>query len=90
MPCNRLNQSKSWVLNAFLSGDLHNWHINMHEINWKWQNRVGKMFTSVKMKAVAKGAPEHTLSPGWWPHLMYLETDRAAAGLPVSQAVCCQ
>lgn len=62
----------------------------MHEINWKWQNRVGKMFTSVKIKAVAKGPPEHTLSPGWWPHLMYLEADRAAAGLPMSQAVCCQ
>lgn len=59
MPCNRLNQSKSWVLNAFLSWDLHNWHINMHEINWKWQKEVGKMFTSVQIKAFAKRAPEH-------------------------------
>lgn len=82
MPCNRLNQSKSWVLNAFLSWDLHNWHINMHEINWKWQNGVTTMFTTVKIKAVAQRA---VLSPGWWSHLTYLETDRVAAGLPGSQ-----
>lgn len=59
MPCNRLNQSKSWVLNAFVSWDLHNWHINMHEINWKWQKEVGRMFPCVEMKAFAKRAPEH-------------------------------
>lgn len=62
MPCNRLNQSKSWVLNAFLSWDLHNWHINMHVINWKWQDGVGKMFVSVKLQALAQRAPEHTVS----------------------------
>lgn len=31
----------------------------MHEINWKWQKEVGKMFTSVQIKAFAKRAPEH-------------------------------
>lgn len=90
MPCNRLNQSKSWVLNAFLSWDLHNWYINMPVINWKWQNGVGKMFTSVKLQALAQSTPENTQSPGWWPHLTYLESDKAAAGLPLSQPVCCQ
>lgn len=26
----------------------------MHEINWKWQKEVGKMFTNVQSKAFAK------------------------------------
>lgn len=54
----------------------------MHEINWKWQNGVTTVFTTVKIKAVAQRA---VLSPGWWSHLTYLETDRVAAGLPGSQ-----
>lgn len=41
----------------------------MHKINWKWQNGVGKMFMSVKIKAFAKRTPEHALSLGCWPHL---------------------
>lgn len=65
MPCNRLNQPKSWVLNAFLSWDLHNWHINMHVINWKWQNGVGKMFMTVKLQALAPRAPENRQSVSW-------------------------
>ena len=77
-PCNRLNQCKSWVLNAFLSWDLHNWHINMHEVNWKWQKEVGKMFMSVQIRHL-QGEHLSTASPGWWPHQTCLETDRAAA-----------
>lgn len=64
VPCNRLNQSKSWVLNAFLSWDLHNWHINMHEMPWKWQNRMGKMVMCAEIKAVSRRTPELPLSPG--------------------------
>lgn len=78
--CNRLNQCKSWVLNAFLSWDLHNWHINMHEVNWKWQKEVGKMFMSVQIRQL-QGGHLSTASPGWWPHETYLETARGAAGL---------
>lgn len=90
MPCNRLNQSKSWVLNAFLPWDLHNWHINMHKINWKWQNRVGKMFMSVKIKAVAKRTPEHALSLGWWPHLTLPRNRQGSSWPPHVMAVSCQ
>lgn len=46
----------------------------MHEINWKWQNGVGKMLTGVETKAAAQRARERALCPGWWPRLVYLET----------------
>lgn len=37
----------------------------MHEINWKWQNKMAKMFMSTEMKAILRKAPEHPLSPEW-------------------------
>lgn len=62
----------------------------MHVIDGKWQNGVGKMFTSMKIEALAQRAPENIRSPGWWPHLRYLESAKAVARLPLSQLVCCQ
>lgn len=52
----------------------------MHEVNWKWQKEVGKMFMSVQIRHL-QGGHLSTVSPGWWPQETHLETDRAAAGL---------
>lgn len=88
MPCNRLNQPKSWVLNAFLSWDLHNWHINMHEIHWKWQNRMGKMVVHAEIKAISRRTPELPLSPGWVLTLDIPTNRQGGSWLPLITVYC--
>lgn len=53
------------MLNAFLSWDLHNWHINMHESHWTGRDRMGEMVRRAEMKAISRRTPELPLSPGW-------------------------
>lgn len=81
MPCNRLNQSKSWVLNAFLSWDLHNWHINM-------QNRMGKMVVRAEIKAISRRTPELPLSPGWVVTLDIPRNRQCGSWLPLITVYC--
>lgn len=87
MPCNRLNQSKSWVLNAFLSWDLHNWHINMHEVPWKCKTEWAKWSCVLKLRPFPEGHLSFLCLLGRWSHLTDLETDRVAAAVPCSQCI---